>query len=39
MQWKYPTKNDWTETIKEDLKDFDIKESFDIIKKTSKAKF
>ena len=38
-QLKYPTKNDWTETVKEDLKDFDIDEDFEIIKKTSKMKF
>ena len=38
-QLKYPTKNDWTETIKGDLEDFDINDDFDTIKKTSKDKF
>ena len=37
-QLKYPTKNDLTESMKEDLEDFDIHEDFDTIKKIPKGK-
>ena len=38
-QWNYPTKNDWTVTVKKDLKDFDIKEDLEYITSMSKRKF
>ena len=38
-QYKYPTKKDWTETLKKDLQDFGINEDFQTIKKTPKNKF
>ena len=36
-QWINPTKGDWTETIKDDLKDYNISEDLDEIKKKSKS--
>ena len=38
-QVRDPTKNDWSETIKEDLKDLKIGMNFDQIKKMSKLKW
>ena len=39
VQEKYPVKNDWTLTVKQDLEDLDIKLSFDEIKSLKKETF
>ena len=39
VQNKFPTKNDWSETVKKDLKDLNINIEFNILKKMSKLKF
>ena len=38
-QWMKPNKGDWTETIKEDLKEYNISEDLDYIKSKSKYSF
>ena len=32
VQWKYPTRGDWVEDVRQDLKDFGINKSLDVIK-------
>ena len=39
VQWKFPDKGDWTETVKQDLKDFNIENDYEKFKKISKQKF
>ena len=39
IQWMFPDKNDWTETVKQDLKDFDIENDLENFKTHSKEKF
>jgi hypothetical protein len=38
-QWKYPVRDDWTTTVQQDLKDFDISLSIDEIKVKSEYSF
>ena len=38
-QWRFPSKNDWTLTVKKDLKDFGIDENLQLIKQKSKEFF
>ena len=38
-QLKFPVRDDWTEQVKQDLQDFNIKEDFQWIKSMSKASF
>ena len=38
-QWKYSSKNDWTEQVKEDLKDFDISDEICELKGISNLRF
>ena len=38
-QWNYPVKDDWTNDVKKDLTDFDIKLDLDLIRKMSKEAF
>ena len=38
-QWYHPVRGDWTETVKEDLKDFDIPCDFQFFKSKSKESF
>ena len=38
-QWKYPNKNDWTETVRQDLKDLSISENLNFIEKKSQQSF
>ena len=38
-QWYHPVRGDWTETVKEDLKDFDIPCDFQFVKSKSKESF
>ena len=38
-QWKYPVRDDWTTTVQQDLKDFDISLSIDEIKVKSQYSF
>ena len=37
--WHNPTRGDWTETVKQDLKAFDIQVDFEVIKSKSKLSF
>ena len=39
LQWKFPTKGDWTETVKQDLKDFKMEDDYEYFKNIKKAKF
>ena len=39
VQWKYPSRNDWTEQVKIDLEDFGLKPDLDYIKTKSKEGF
>ena len=38
-QLKFPVRDDWTEQVKQDLRDLKIREDFEWIRKTSKASF
>ena len=38
-QNKYPLKDDWSETVKKDLNDFNINIEFNALKQMSKRKF
>ena len=38
-QWKYPSPGDWTEQVKEDLKDFGMLADFDFMRSKSKDSF
>ena len=33
IQWTFPNKNDWSETVKQDLKDFNMEDDYKSIKK------
>ena len=39
VQWKYPTRGDWVEDVRKDLKDFGIDESLEFIKSKSEYSF
>ena len=39
IQWKFPNKGDWTETVKQDLKDFKMENNFQKFKNITKQKF
>ena len=39
IQWKFPNKGDWTETVKQDLKDFKMENNFQKFKNIPKQKF
>ena len=39
VQWKYPTRGDWVEDVRQDLIDFGINESLDVIKSKSEYSF
>ena len=38
-QWNYPTRGDWTELVKQDLKDFGLEEDITSLKKTKRNTF
>ena len=39
VQWQFSTRGDWTEDLRQDMKDFQIQEELTVLKNMSKSKF